>query len=155
MPKNHIKVSNKPKETFNTTDISNENHQFVISNKYLCLSNKKYSLLEINDNRQAIQFYNDFYEKTIEYSKIENFKQKISSDRGYRKANHIHPIDWKDSRIRESNFNCLSKDLMEQIKGDCWQLGINNQGFRMHGFFVENIFYLVWLDPQHNLYDMK
>ena len=26
-----------------------------------------------------------------------------------------------------------------------------NQG-RVHGFFIENIIYIVWLDPEHKLY---
>lgn len=44
---------------------------------------------------------------------------------------------------------------MRQIKEECWQLGINNQGFRIHGYFIENIFYVVWFDPNHNMYERK
>ncbi len=44
---------------------------------------------------------------------------------------------------------------MRQIKDECWQLGINNQGFRIHGYFIGNIFYVVWLDPNHNMYERK
>ena len=44
---------------------------------------------------------------------------------------------------------------MEQIKDDCWQLGINSTTFRIHGFFIENVFYVVWLDPLHMLYESK
>lgn len=155
MSKNKIKVSISPKKNLNTTDISKGNRQFVISYKYLCLDNKKYSFDELTDNRIAKQHFIDFYEKVIEYSQLEDFKKKISSDKAYSKKNHIHPINWKDPQIRENSFSCLDSNLMEQIKEDCWQLGINNQGFRMHGFFIENIYYVVWLDPLHNLYDRK
>ena len=35
---------------------------------------------------------------------------------------------------------------------DMWQIRISLSKGGIHGVFVDNIFYVVWLDPQHNLY---
>lgn len=148
------KVSTKPTDVITETSIENGQTQFVISYKYLCHNNSKYGMESIKDNKIKIQYYNDFIKKISDYSQLDNFKAHISSNTWYRNSNHIHPIDWNDTRIREKNFSCLPSKLMEQVKGDCYQLGINHV-FRIHGFFIENIFYVVWLDPNHELYPRK
>lgn len=149
------KVSTTPKSPITTTKVEIENKKLIISYEHLCLNDKKYSMNEIGDNKQIITFYSELVSKLNEYSKFNNFKKQITSNRTYSKSNHIHPIDWNDNRIHENSFNCLDDNLMQQVKNECWQLGINNQGFRIHGFFIENIFYIVWLDPLHNLYERK
>lgn len=35
---------------------------------------------------------------------------------------------------------------------DLWQIRISRSKGGIHGLFVDNIFYVLWLDPQHNLY---
>lgn len=35
---------------------------------------------------------------------------------------------------------------------DMWQIRISTSKGGIHGFFVDNIFYVIWFDPQHNLY---
>lgn len=149
------KISTKPDSPVKTTSIIDAKTQLVISYQYLSLDNKKYSMDEIGDNRTRIGFYQDYFEKIKEYCSYDNFKKHIRENGRYREKNHIHQIDWKDGRIREKNFNSLSDGLMKQIQGDCWQLGINNQSFRIHGFFIENVFYIVWMDPNHQLYPQK
>lgn len=155
MGKKKPKISTKPVPNIVRTDITSKNTQLVISYKYLDLENRKYSVSQLSDNKIIIKYYEEFNTKIKEYSQYPNFKKYISEDRRYRDKNHIHPIDWKDSRIRELSFASLPPDLMEQVKDDCWQLGINNHTFRIHGFFIENVFYIVWLDFNHNLYDRK
>ena len=149
------KESSRPQNVINVTNIGSVNTQLVISYKYLDNSNKKFSMDLISNNRLRIQSENRLRSKLSEYCDFDNFKKKIKDDLTYRDNNHIHPIEWDDNRIRESSFTSLDDDLMEQIKTDCWQLGVDNQGFRMHGFFVDNVFYIVWLDPEHNLYNRK
>ena len=149
------KISAKPSNIINETKINDKIKPLVISFKHLDLGNKKYSMNDISDNKLIIQYYNDFNEKIIEYSQHTNFKEYITSNRRYAKVNNIHPIDWKDNRIKESCFTHIDNSFMEQIKNECWQLGINNDGFRVHGFFIENTFFVVWLDPNHVLYKRK
>ena len=151
---NKPKVSSKPINPISTLKI-NGNQQLVLAYNYLDINSKKYSMDTITNNKDAIYHYKNFYEKLKEYCEKDNFKKYIAVHKDYSKKNHIHPIDWNDSQIRESSFTCLSEDLMRQIKGECWQLGIDNQGFRIHGFFIENVFYIVWLDPDHLLYKRK
>lgn len=149
------RISKVPSSNVTNTDISNKDKHLMISYIYLDLKNKKYSMDLLGSNREIISFYNDFNKKLKEYSGFEDFRKKITTDKTYSKRNHIHPIDWIDNQIREASFTSLNSHQMEQISEDCWQLGINNQGFRIHGFFIENVFYIVWLDPCHNLYDRK
>ena len=35
---------------------------------------------------------------------------------------------------------------------DCYQIRISKSKGGIHGIFVENIFYIIWLDPLHNMY---
>lgn len=148
------KLLTKPSQLITATNIEDNDTNFKISFTELDLKNKKFSISEIKDNRIKSQHYDDFLNKINEYSKITEFKKYINSNHWYRNTNHIHPIDWNDNRIRESCFTSLNKNKMEQIKDECWQLGIN-QTFRIHGYFIENTFYIIWLDPNHNLYERK
>ena len=149
------KTSNNPIKLFTPTEVKKENNKLLVSFEHLCLNNKKYNMDEIGDNKIKNKYYQDFYEKILEYSKYDNFKKYISENGIYRDKNHIHQIKWNDNRINENAFTSLNTNLMEQIKDDCWQLGINNDKFRIHGFFIDNVFYLVWLDPLHHLYPLK
>lgn len=38
---------------------------------------------------------------------------------------------------------------------DLWQIRISLNKGGIHGVFVENVFYVLWLDPQHNMYPNK
>lgn len=38
---------------------------------------------------------------------------------------------------------------------DLWQIRISLSKGGIHGLFIDNIFYVLWLDPQHNLYPDK
>lgn len=35
---------------------------------------------------------------------------------------------------------------------DCYQLRISTSKGGIHGVFVENVFYIIWVDPLHNMY---
>jgi len=60
-----------------------------------------------------------------------------------------HPIDFKkDKGITEKSF-----DLGQDVDDDAWQFSLTaNEHGRVHGYFVGNVFYVVWLDPDHQLY---
>lgn len=38
---------------------------------------------------------------------------------------------------------------------ELWQIRISKSKGGIHGLFIDNIFYVLWLDPQHNLYPDK
>ena len=60
-----------------------------------------------------------------------------------------HKIYWP--KTTETNgFTCLNSELRQQ-QAFQFEISANEHG-RVHGFLVSNIFYIVWLDPHHNLY---
>lgn len=59
-----------------------------------------------------------------------------------------HPIDWDDTT--ETCFGFPGEEQLVDLPYQ-FQISSNEHG-RVHGFFIENIFYIVWLDPDHNLY---
>lgn len=54
----------------------------------------------------------------------------------------LHPIDWQKT-------NTNSPENEEQY--EYWQFRINKSKGRVIGFIIEGVFYIVWLDPYHNL----
>lgn len=63
-------------------------------------------------------------------------------------ALRCHQINFSDSRVSESGFG-----LSEDVDDDAWQFQISsNKHGRVHGYFVANVFFVVWLDPGHELY---
>jgi len=59
----------------------------------------------------------------------------------------FNPIDFDREDVSETGFG-LGGDVDEQAFE--FNVSVNKHG-RVHGYFVENIFYIVWLDPQHSL----
>ena len=63
-----------------------------------------------------------------------------------------HSIDWDDRRVREDSFG-LPRQLEQDLVDEPYQISVSgNKHGRIHGFFVHSIFYVRWLDPDHNLY---
>ena len=65
-------------------------------------------------------------------------------------ATRFHRIDFSDPKVSETGFGI---NHWEEYDDDAWQfsLSVNEHG-RVHGFLIENVFYVVWFDPQHQLY---
>ncbi|NJN22716.1 MAG: hypothetical protein HC812_18010 [Leptolyngbya sp. RL_3_1] len=62
-----------------------------------------------------------------------------------------HPIKWEDTS--ESGFG-LSNE--EQLVDTPYQFSLSsNEHGRVHGFFIDEIFYIVWLDADHLLYSAQ
>lgn len=72
--------------------------------------------------------------------------QELLSNRS--KALRCHPIDWSDTS--ESGFGIPNEDDLVDTP---YQFSISSNKYgRVHGFFIGEIFYIVWLDPDHKLY---
>ncbi len=56
----------------------------------------------------------------------------------------LHPVDWDKANASEppSETQC-----------EYWQFRINKSKGRVIGFKIDGVFYIVWLDPHHNLTD--
>ena len=57
----------------------------------------------------------------------------------------LHPVDWS-----KTNVKCPSDNQAEY-----WQFRINKSRGRIIGMLIDNVFYIVWLDPHHNLTDSE
>ena len=57
-------------------------------------------------------------------------------------SHDMHRIDWKKT-------NASVPDGEEQR--EYWQFRINKSRGRIIGFLIDRVFYIVWLDPHHNL----
>lgn len=67
------------------------------------------------------------------------------------KTLRCHPIDWADT-----TEECFGFAGEEQIVDTPYQISLSsNEHGRIHGFFINEIFYIVWLDPDHKLYSKK
>ena len=56
----------------------------------------------------------------------------------------LHPVDWESN-----NINTGKPEGHEQL--DYWQFRLNKSDGRVIGVKIDNTFYIVWLDPYHNL----
>ncbi len=67
------------------------------------------------------------------------------------KTLRCHPIDWDDTTEK-----CFGIPGEEEIINIPYQFSLSsNEHGRIHGFFINEIFYIVWLDPDHQLYRSK
>lgn len=67
------------------------------------------------------------------------------------KALRCHPIDWSDT-----TESCFGIPNEEDLVNTPYQFSISSNKYgRVHGFFIDEIFYIVWLDPNHRLYSTK
>lgn len=65
------------------------------------------------------------------------------------KALRAHSLDW----ARTSKPDGFAH-LNEQFRAmEAYQFQLSKHKGRVHGFFVDVTFHVVWLDPDHNLYD--
>ena len=65
----------------------------------------------------------------------------------------FHPIDWNDCRTSKNSFGLPNE---KQLANFPYQFSLSaNEHGRVHGFFINNIFYIVWLDPNHLLYSQN
>jgi len=64
-------------------------------------------------------------------------------------AVRAHPISWEGTSEPDGFAN-----LNEQLRSSTpFQFAISaNEHGRVHGFFVDHVFFVVWLDPDHQLY---
>ena len=70
----------------------------------------------------------------------------MTSDELKKSMHDLHPIDW-------SKANAKPPQCEEQH--EYWQFRINKSKGRVIGFLIRGIFYVIWLDPHHNLTDSE
>lgn len=111
----------------------------AFSFKHLDLAHGKFSLKDC----ESAYLY-----KFLERLKALNTLTVIHVQTNRTKVLRAHRIDWKDT-TEPGGF-----PLNEQLSGiAAWQFQISvNAHRRVHGFFIDQTFFVVWLDPKHKLY---
>lgn len=84
--------------------------------------------------------------KSLSSMTVMEFRQQAS-----RRGLRVHSHNWKKATAK---FN-FPESFFEQHQDDCLQFSISKANGRVHGFLIDNIFYIVWLDPDHNLYPTR
>ncbi|WP_223539368.1 hypothetical protein [Enterobacter sp. JBIWA003] len=74
-------------------------------------------------------------------------EREFTADRGG--SLKSHPIDWCQTSEPEG-FQHLNEQF-QSYKPYQFAVSRNEHG-RVHGFFIGNVFHVVWLDPDHQLY---
>ena len=116
--------------------------EVVFSFKHL-QENEKFSHSEGYEDKPdgAVRFYKQLIDRLHGFSRY-----KLSEVTGRDKRDHSHPIIWEKTSERDGF------PLHEQQIGECYQLCLGTNQGRIHGFFVDNTFYIVWCDPNHRLF---
>ncbi|RUT06495.1 hypothetical protein DSM106972_027520 [Dulcicalothrix desertica PCC 7102] len=108
--------------------------------RYLQNDNPKFSF-----NNRDSRYFESLLLRLRDLSKLT--VSEIINNRS--KSLRCHLITWEDT-TEPNGFGIPNE---EEIVTSAYQFQISsNEHGRVHGFFIENIFYIVWLDPNHNLY---
>ena len=108
--------------------------------KRLCEKGEKFKYCSCSSN-----YFNTLLARLREISRMDVREVKILNQKGLR----CHKIDFADRSVTENTFGVLGED----IDDEAWQFQLtSNEHGRVHGYFVGSIFYIVWLDPKHELY---
>ncbi|ASS76800.1 hypothetical protein CIG75_18880 [Tumebacillus algifaecis] len=84
-----------------------------------------------------------FIDHLKEISKLTR-KQLETTGRHYK----FHPIPVEEKGYK---FN-VPVDILDEAHESAFQFGLGKSKGRVYGFMVDNEFYLVWIDREHNLY---
>jgi len=110
--------------------------------KYLDL-NKKFNINDCGTNYlllfiSRLSVISDMYAKKFKECELDTLSN--------------HRIDWDKPKYTE---NCFGIPEEEKKAYSPFQFGLDNNKYgRIHGFIIDNIFYVVWIDPKHRLYEL-
>jgi hypothetical protein len=109
--------------------------------KYLAVGHQKFSLPNTAEKQQYLETLFDRLQK-ISTMLCHDFRQAG-------KALRSHVIDWEKTSEPEGFSH-----LTEQLQGCmAWQFSLAREELgRVHGFWIGDVFYPVWIDHEHQLY---
>lgn len=108
-----------------------------ISFEFLDSNNKYFSLGKIEN-----EWFTDLFEELKELSKIT--KKQLFTE--YKKKYKPHPYT---NTIKLLNYK---DEYLTNPQYDGVQLRLDKSSGRIHGFFIENVYYIRFLDRRHNMY---
>lgn len=116
---------------------SREKEKIIFSFRFLDFSNPAFNLGGVCE-----KWYPELFNMLSNVSKLNRNELIITHEKIYR----CHEHDW-DNLDYSFNFD---DEFLKQI--DCRQIRISKSKGGIHGFLIGNTFYVVWIDPHHNLY---
>jgi hypothetical protein len=142
--KPHLQPSRGPiAERLKSVPKIEENPLLVISFKLLDLhGNAKFSTIHCEGG---------YLEKLLERLIALN-QSPLNLFKTGRNALRSHLIDFSET-TEPNGFTSLNAQLRDSEAWQC-QISSNEHG-RLHGILIEEIFYIVWVDPCHLLYSKK
>lgn len=131
-------MGKKKNRRIRKTDIDKKKTKF--SFKYLQINHSKFHIDKID-----IIYWQALIERLKNLSTLTPLELRQNTS----KALRCHKIDWQKTSEKEG-FRLSDKQLAT-VRPYQFSVSSNEHG-RVHGFFIDNIFYIVWLDPKHQLY---
>jgi hypothetical protein len=102
---------------------------------------------KFSGNSQAISYWLTLLDRLKALSSLTAQELLVNRSSSLR----CHPIRWADTG--ENGFGIPNE---EQLVDTPYQFSLSSNEYgRVHGFFIDEIFYIVWLDPDHQLYPRK
>ena len=130
-----------PSKSWDVAEREQENKEVIFSFKYLDLfGNTKFSIAGCGEKyleKLLLRL------KDLSTLKIDEFLSNRSP------SLRVHEIDWINT-TEPNGFTSLNAYLREKTAFQ-FEISANEYG-RVHGFLINRVFYIVWLDPHHNLY---
>lgn len=117
-----------------------EDKKIKISFEFFEPNNKYFSLGKIEN-----EWFTDLFEELKELSKITR-KQLFTE---YKKKYKPHPYI---SNISSLNYK---DEYLTNPQYEGVQLRLDKSSGRIHGFFIENVYYIRFLDRRHNMYNSE
>jgi len=109
--------------------------------KYLDFSNPKFQV-----KHRDGEYLHKLTDRLKNYSSMNMTEQFLASKS---KSTRFHPIKWCDT-TEGDGFYCLNEQLRSL---DGYEIQVEKKKYgRIHGFILDNVFFVVWLDPDHKLY---
>lgn len=133
---------NPPHSQFIPKQVTGGNSKIVFSFEHLDFNNPYY-----NCNGMCDKGIKNCFEKLREYCKFT--VDQIHAGLGGR-AIRFHNINQDDV---DEWPEYISRN--EQLANSFYQISFGKTKGRAHGVIIENIFYIIWLDPHHFLYHNK
>lgn len=145
-------MGKKPKINPSPTDYSSDKYNIKltklndterVSFNFKCLCSKVDKFIYQD---QESQYFHKVLERLHDLSTMT--KKQLIIPQGNPKSLRCHPIDFCDT-----TESCFGLPNEEELYSDAWQFTITQGAYgRVHGYFIDNVFYVVWLDPKHELY---
>jgi hypothetical protein len=113
----------------------------MFSFHFLDLQHKAFNCGRTNES-----WFLHLFENLREISKLSRNEFVVQQRNHY----DVHPHDFNKTEFHYKES--LPAGYFEQLNEDwCIQFRLSSSGGRVHGFMIDNTFYVLWLDPHHNM----